>query len=92
MNYSKTVFPHEYLLKGVEQLGLIPYLVLHVLFNLTHVYPNYASKSRQSYLNEILIFVMGYSESVFSGKELGIIIGISIIAASILYVGMLHWW
>ncbi len=45
-----------------------------------------------SYLNEILIFVMGYSESVFSGKELGIIIGISIIAASILYVGMLHWW
>jgi len=35
---------------------------------------------------------MGYSESVFSGKELGIIIGISIIAASILYVGMLYWW
>jgi hypothetical protein len=35
---------------------------------------------------------MGYSESVFSGKELGIIIGISIITASILYVGMLYWW
>jgi hypothetical protein len=35
---------------------------------------------------------MGYSESVFSGKELGIIIGISIVAASILFAGMLHWW